>query len=516
MNILDSLIGFFDPRAGFQRRAYRNALDLMAAQPQSRRYDAARIDRRTQNWQTTAASADMEIWRDQRRLRDRSRDLVRNNPYAQAGVSQLVANLVGDGIEARAQHDNEQLAALAQRAWNNWANHPVDGRHNFYTLQSQMVRGMIEGGNSLLVWSSDGKIPNSRVRALEGDWLDHTRTQNLDNGNRVVNGIEADKDGNLVSYHLYPRHPGDVLGGWSAPVSSTDLMLSPSGIYSSTAVDARDVDHLYRCDRIGQSMGVPWLAQAVFALYYIGELNDATLQKKRVEACLALVRRPALDDGVSAIGEKETQSDGQVWETLRPGGIYTARPGEDISVVNPSSGGDGDAFVRRQLESVAASLGLPYHLLTGDVSQANYSSLRAATVAFWALLDDWLAHTIVPQVCDRAWRRVMQREALVQNKPELIEVTAAWTPPPRAWVDPEKDINAEIKAIRAGLTTMGESLSSRGRNWRDQINQVATFNLAADAKGVVFDTDPRKIDARGQIQPPASFIRPNASGDSNP
>jgi lambda family phage portal protein len=516
VNFLDSLIGFFDPRAGVQRRAYRNALDLMASQPQTRRYDAARIDRRTQNWQTTAASADLEVWRDLRRLRDRSRDLVRNNPYAASGVNQLVANLVGDGIEARAEHSDERLAALAQSAWNSWANHPVDGRHTFYTLQSQMVRGMIEGGNSLLVWTSNGKIPNSRVRALEGDWLDHTRTQNLANGNRVVNGIETDQDGNLVSYHLYPRHPGDVLGGWSAPVSSTDLMPSPSGIYSSTAVDARDVDHLYRCERIGQSLGVPWLAQAVFALYSIGELNDATLQKKRVEACLALVRRPALDDGRSALGEQDTQSDGQVWETLRPGGIYTARPGEDISVVNPSSSGDGDAFVRRQLEAVAASLGVPYHLLTGDVSQANYSSLRAATVAFWALLDDWLAHTILPHVCDAAWKRIMQREALVRNEPRLIEVTAAWTPPPRAWVDPEKDINAEIKAIRAGLTTMGESLSSRGKNWRDHVNDIATFNAAADAKNLALDTDPRRIDGRGQIQAPAGFLRPTAPTDSNP
>lgn len=516
MNLIDALVGYFAPRAGYQRIAYRQALSLVSGSGQTRRYDAARLDRRTQNWQTTAASADLEIWRDLRRLRDRSRDLVRNNPYAASGVSQLVANLVGDGIEARAEHKDEQLAATAQRAWNDWANNPVDGRHTFYGLQSQMVRAMIEGGNSLLVWSSKKGIPNSQVRALEGDWLDHTRTQDLPNGNRVVNGVETDKDGDRVNYHIFQRHPGDILGGWSASANAGDLVPNGSGLYGSKPVSAADVDHLYRCDRIGQSLGVPWLAQAVFALYYIGELNDATLQKKRVEACLALVRRPSLDDQGSAIGDKETQADGSVWETLRPGGIYTARPGEDISVVNPSSSGDGDAFVRRQLEAVAASLGVPYHLLTGDVSQANYSSLRAATVAFWALLDDWLANTIVPHVCDAAWKRVMKRESLVRKEPKLIEVTAAWTPPPRAWVDPEKDINAEIKAIRAGLTTMPESLSSRGKNWRDHINNIGTFNTAADAKGLALDTDPRKIDGRGAIQPPAGFVRPTAPSDSNP
>ena len=516
MSFIDSLVGFFDPKAGFQRRAYRNALALVSSAAQTRRYDAARLDRRTQNWMTSAASADMEVWRDLPRMRDRCRDLVRNNPYAQAGITALVANLVGDGIEARAEHSDERLAEAAQRAWNNWADHPVDGRNNFYSLQSQVVRATVEGGNGLLVWSSDGKMINNRVRALEGDWLDHTRTQELANGTRVIHGIETDPSGNRVSYHLLQRHPGDVLGGIGGTISLDGQPPNTVGLYGSKPVPAADVDHVYRCDRIGQSMGVPWLAQAVSALYYIGELNDATLQKKRVEACLALIRRPSLDDGLSSIGEKETQSNGQVWETLRPGGIYTARPGEEISVVNPSSSGDGDVFIRRQLEAVAASLGVPYHLLTGDVSQANYSSLRAATVAFWALLDDWLAHTVVPHVCDPAWKRIMQREALVQKEPRLVEVTASWTPPPRAWVDPEKDINAEIKAIRSGLTTMSESLSSRGRNWRDQISQIATFNTAADAADLALDTDPRRIDARGQIQPPTGFIRPTAIGDTNP
>jgi hypothetical protein len=34
-------------------------------------------------------------------------------------------------------------------------------------------------------------------------------------------------------------------------------------------------------------------------------------------------------------------------------------------------------FIRQQLAAVSANM-VPYHLMTGDVSQANYSSLRAA------------------------------------------------------------------------------------------------------------------------------------------
>ena len=43
-------------------------------------------------------------------------------------------------------------------------------------------------------------------------------------------------------------------------------------------------------------------------------------------------------------------------------------------------GGGFEAFQYRTLLAVSASLGLPYHLVTGDVRQANYSSLRAELV----------------------------------------------------------------------------------------------------------------------------------------
>lgn len=40
------------------------------------------------------------------------------------------------------------------------------------------------------------------------------------------------------------------------------------------------------------------------------------------------------------------------------------------------------AFRYRTLLAVSASLGRPCHLVTGDVRQANYSSLRAELVEF--------------------------------------------------------------------------------------------------------------------------------------
>src|SRR5262245_45424853 len=61
-------------------------------------YEAARVGRRTRGWRTTSGSANSETRNALPRMRDRSRDLVRNNPYAAAGLDVLIAYQVGTGI----------------------------------------------------------------------------------------------------------------------------------------------------------------------------------------------------------------------------------------------------------------------------------------------------------------------------------------------------------------------------------------------------------------------------------
>jgi hypothetical protein len=50
--------------------------------------------------------------------------------------------------------------------------------------------------------------------------------------------------------------------------------------------------------------------------------------------------------------------------------------------------------------------------MTGDVSQANYSSLRAAMLGSWALLDDWQQNVFIPHLVRPAVIRRMRRLAL--------------------------------------------------------------------------------------------------------
>src|SRR5512144_1235180 len=97
MNWLDRTIGFVAPAAALRRARHRAAMVALA-----RNYEGARVGRRTEGWVVAGTSANAEIGTALSRLRDRSRDLVRNNPYAAKAVQALLSNLVGTGILPRA------------------------------------------------------------------------------------------------------------------------------------------------------------------------------------------------------------------------------------------------------------------------------------------------------------------------------------------------------------------------------------------------------------------------------
>ena len=59
-----------------------------------RRYDGARLNRSNSDWLVSSSSADSDLRSDLVRLRNRSRDLIRNNPYLKHAI-QAFQSLIG-------------------------------------------------------------------------------------------------------------------------------------------------------------------------------------------------------------------------------------------------------------------------------------------------------------------------------------------------------------------------------------------------------------------------------------
>ena len=84
-SVVDTTIGIFAPRKALERRAARVASDQFG-----NAFRGARRSRLQQNWAVSSGSADYDLLPDLAILRERSRELLRNDPHAASIVGSLV------------------------------------------------------------------------------------------------------------------------------------------------------------------------------------------------------------------------------------------------------------------------------------------------------------------------------------------------------------------------------------------------------------------------------------------
>ncbi|MFD2105867.1 phage portal protein [Tabrizicola soli] len=370
-NWMDHAIASVAPRMAARRVLARQAFETL-----TRGYDGAARGRRTEGWRAPGSSADTEIGVAGALLRDRMRDLVRNNPHAAKAVAVLVNNIIGAGIMPRAASGDDKLNRKVDALFERWtADCDADGQLDFYGLQTLICREMVEAGEVLvrrrLRRASDGLPVPLQLQVLEADFLDATKSGALGAG-RLVQGIEFDPVGKRRAYWLHAEHPGDAYGALQ------------NGL-QSRLVPATEIAHVYEKQRT-QARGVPWGAPVIRSLRDLDDYEVAELVRKKTEACVTAIVFGD-DEAQQGIAPSVVDADGNRVEQFEPGLIAYARGGKDIRFNQPAAtGGYGD-YKRASLHTISAGFRVPYELLTGDLSQVNYSSIRAGLVEFRRMID---------------------------------------------------------------------------------------------------------------------------------
>jgi lambda family phage portal protein len=486
MNALDRIIAALSPEAGLRRARARAAMSVVAELA----YEGARVTRRSSGWSTTGTSANAEIGPSVAMLRDRSRDLVRNNPWATKAIEELVGNVVGTGIVAKTT--NEALGDL----WARFVDEcDADGQLDFYGLQDLVERTRIESGECLVRLRTrrpeDSLGVPLQLQVLEPDYLDTDKSEDLGPRGRIVQGIEYGPIGNRVAYWMFTEHPGDSF-----------LMTAKrfGQLRQSVRIPAATVIHYYRKLRPGQGRGVPTFAPVVVKARDIDELQEARLVKRKVEACLALIYTTAdAQTPLTLAGTTSQDTNGNYLSHLEPGMISNAPPGTNVSIVDPSSA-DGlvDELVM-ELHAMAAGIGVTYQGMTGDLRQVNYSSFKAGRISFDRLVESVQWKAMRPMFLGAVWRKFVDSAALL-SRDFAGAYAVEWTMPKRPSVDPEKDARADVIEIRSGLSTLGEKIRERGYDADAVLEEIAATNKRIDELDIVLDSDPRRVSQQGLAQ----------------
>jgi lambda family phage portal protein len=497
LNWVDQAIGFFAPEAGL-RRARARALSGVLLN-----YEGAKMGRRTEGWITSGTSANAENWPALAPLRNRSRDLVRNNPLASKALNVIVANAVGTGIIPQARTGDPATNAKLDAAFARWSEQcDADGQLEFYGLQGLIARSIVESGECVIRFRNRRPQDNLdipfQLQVLEPDFIDSNKTAYANpSGGLTISGVIFDKIGRRTGYWLFSHHPGDI------------VPIVPSS-FVSNVVDAKDVLHAYQKTRPQQVRGVPWMTPIMLRLRDVDDYEDAELVRKKIEACFAAFVTQADDNGMQ-LAPAHTDAKGNRIESFEPGMIEYLKSGEQVTFAEPAASAGYAEYIRTQQRAIAAGIGVTYEQLTGDLSQVNYSSYRAGHLEFNRLIEGFRWHTVIPMVLNPIWRRFIDT-AVITGLIREPNYGVEWTTPTFESVDPRKDAEAQLMRIRSGTQTLMDAIASQGNDPAKQLERIAETNKLLDKLGLILDSDPRKTGAAAVSQEEQSG---NGNGNGN-
>lgn len=478
-NFIDRAIGYLSPRKGLARLEARQRIEF-AAQSQYRGAESGRL---RADWSLGLGSTTPDSWTLQT-LRDRSRDLNRNDPIASGATDTMGINIVGRGLQPQSRLRAEYLGIPEEKArelqkqaellWEAWTPQADSGnRLSFDEIQFVALRKIVE----------DGEVLALPVMANDPWRQGIKRTIELIEADRLSSWGNGTVTGNLTGIDVGSR--GEPTAYWISPIDYKNFLDGGISFAPPEKIEARDrqgrpkIFHIFQTKRPGQLRGVPYFAPVLKYFKDLSDYLDAEVVAARVAACLAIfiTKVDPYQAAVSAATATEAQTSARL-QGIEPGLVHYLSPGEAINVMDPKRGGETfNSFVEGILRIIGVALGLPYELLVKDFSKTNYSSARAALLEGRRVFTNWRTW-FAAKFCQPIWELVLEEAFLrgLFDAPNFYQFKAeycraAWIGGGWGWVDPTKETQASKMAIDFGLSTLAEEVAGQGRDWEEVLEQ---------------------------------------------
>ena len=442
-------------------------------------------------------------------LRQRGRMLSMSTPIAKSAITTNRTNVIGMGLQLKAKVDSETLGMTPEQAaaWQRqteaefalWADDKracdATGVNDFYAMQQLAFSSWLTSGDSFVVikqYDTTPLMPYAlRLHIIEADRVrtpGKTGTMMTDgkaeNGNKIFDGVEVDKNGAIVAYHIANTYPGEV-------GSDPEKFVRVEAYGKRTGLP--NVLQLMESERADQYRGVTYLAPVIEPLLQLRRYTDAELTAANIESCFAAFVKTtagASDNPFNEVGwgevdgapaGQEVSRDPNEYE-LGAGTINFMEPGEDVVFADPKRPANGfDAFVTAVATQVGAALEIPKDLLL-KAFNASYSASRAALLEAWKafqmrrkwftsdfcrpVYEIWLSEAV-------ARGRILAPGFFTDPRIRKAYLGSEWIGPSQGMLDPTKEIEAEAMAIEHGFSTHEQStIRLNGGQWQDNVAQL--------------------------------------------
>src|SRR5690606_2864698 len=103
--------------------------------------------------------------------------------------------------------------------------------------------------------------------------------------------------------------------------------------------------------------------------------------------------------------------------------------------------------------------------------------------------------------------------AYFAGKIKTRKVPVEWSPPRFPSADEAKDVAARVAAMRSGLLNPLVAIAETGYTPDEVLDGYVEWNQMLDEKGLIFDSDPRRMSQAGQTQQDATDDEPPDNSD---
>jgi lambda family phage portal protein len=412
-----------------------------------------------------------------------------------------VNNVVGSGVGMQSAVESSRGNRIdnindgiesAFREWSCAEYCHTGGKLHFGDLERQLFAQIVEAGEVFVrvhLRSFGGSRVPLSLEVIEAERIADDFQTNPSTGAAVRMGIEVDEFQRPVAYWIRERH----LSEFMATQQSRDRLVR---------VPADEIFHLHIVDRWPQTRGEPWLHAVAKRLNDMDGYSEAEIVAARAAASyMGFIESP------EAIDNETDENGDPVDSEFEPGLLRHLMPGEKFSSFAPNRPNPNmDPFMRMMLREVVAGAMTSYEAVSRDYSQSNYSSSRLALLDdrdTWRTLQAWFIRAF-REPLHKLFLRQATMAGAIQSLPAVVyganpEKYGAVQFKPRgwSWVDPTKEVEAYIAAVRAGFMTVGDVIAQTGNGrdredvWTERRHEIDQ----AEELELVFDTTPG-IDAQ--------------------
>ena len=420
----------------------------------------------------------------------RADDLFANDWAAKSAVNAVVTNSVGTGLKPQSSiayqelcisdKDAGRLQSEMEWLWYQWSEEcHYRNTFSFDFLQALAVRSLVRNGEFLHMPVMELRPGNKFALKIQ-DIKPHRLCTPCDKRTDplIHDGVEVTENGVPTHYWVYSPKPSNIIL-LEDNYSSSEFRRIPAMVGHR-----KGIFHIFMPEEEEKQRGVSALSAGVKFFKHYNDAIDYELVAQIIAASFPVFisqekNRQELPYTVEVDKRAEQP---RYYQEINPGSILYGNEGEKPEILESKRPSQNFlSFCELVLRSAAASLGLPYEEVSKDFSKTTYSSARAAMIGAWKVYGVYRAF-FERHYCQPIWNMVME-EAYLRGylklpaginfyKAQPYLCNCRWIGPSRGYIDPLKEVQANILAIDNNLMTRAEAIAERGNDFDETVNQL--------------------------------------------